>query len=229
MNFFSTSSTVPRKNLKKLDLSPAMDLIRKYFPDLSPQQQARFEKLLEILPLLNEKVNVISRKDISSLEEKHILHSLSIAKKFRFSDSDRVIDVGTGGGFPGIPLAVMFPDTHFTLVDSIGKKVRLVNELSRQLELSNVLAIRDRMENLKLKADFVVSRAVSAFHKLHSWTDPLILPGENNNMPRGLIALKGGDLSDELKEFENQVKIFPISAWFEEPFFSTKKIVYLKK
>jgi len=206
-----------------------MDLIRKYFPHLSPLQQVRYEKLIQILPALNEKVNVISRKDIAFLEERHILHSLSIARQFQFSDSHRVIDVGTGGGFPGIPLAILFPNTHFTLVDSIGKKIQLVNELTRRLELQNVVAIRDRMENLDLKADFVVSRAVSAFPKLYSWTDSLILPGKRNHMPNGLISLKGGELSDELKAFGNRVKIFPISTWFEESFFSTKKIVFLKK
>jgi 16S rRNA (guanine527-N7)-methyltransferase len=206
-----------------------MDLIRKYFPDLSPLQEAQFEKLLKLLPTLNDKVNVISRKDIASLEEKHILHSLSIARQFQFSQKDRVIDVGTGGGFPGLPLAILFPDTRFFLVDSIEKKIRLVNELSRQLELQNVRVIRDRMENLDLKAEFVVSRAVASFEKLYHWTNKMILPGKRKNMPNGLISLKGGDLSDELRLFGNQVKIFPISAWFEESFFSTKMIVYLKK
>lgn len=206
-----------------------MDLIRKYFPSLSSLQQTRFEKLLEILPLLNEKVNVISRKDIVSLEEKHILHSLSIAMKFQFGARDRIIDVGTGGGFPGIPLAILFPDTHFTLLDSIEKKINLVNELILHLEMDNVSTIRDRMENIDLKADFVVSRAVASFDKLYHWTRRIILPGKSGSMPNGLISLKGGELTDELKSFEPRVELFPISAWFEESFFSTKKIVFLKK
>jgi len=206
-----------------------MDLIRKYFPSLSSLQQTRFEKLLEILPLLNEKVNVISRKDIVSLEEKHILHSLSIAMKFQFGARDRIIDVGTGGGFPGIPLAILFPDTHFTLLDSIEKKISLVNELILHLELDNVSTIRDRMENIDVKADFVVSRAVASFDKLYHWTRRIILPGKSGSIPNGLISLKGGELTDELKSFEPRVELFPISAWFEESFFSTKKIVFLKK
>lgn len=206
-----------------------MDLILKYFPELLPSQVARYETLLSTLPRLNEKVNVISRKDIDSLEEKHVLHSLSLAKKFSFVPDTQVMDVGTGGGFPGIPLAIMYPDTSFILVDSIGKKIKLVQELCSLLDLSNVLPLNRRMEDVDMQADFVVSRAVAAFPSLHEWTRKIISPGHRASMPNGLISLKGGDLSDELRPFRNRVKLFPLNEWFEEAFFSTKMIVYLKK
>ena len=206
-----------------------MDLILKYFPDLTQPQIKQFENLLHILPLLNLKVNVISRKDIAQLEERHILHSLAIAKKIEFHSGARVLDVGTGGGFPGIPLALMFPGATFTLVDSIGKKINLVGEIVEQLEIKNVRLINERMEQLDMKADFVVSRAVTAFPKLVQWTRRLISPGHTQSMPNGLISLKGGDLEKELIPFKKDVEVYPISNWFEESFFSSKMIVYLKK
>lgn len=206
-----------------------MDLIFKYFPGLSSQQIQHFERLIQVLPQLNQKVNVISRKDIAFLEERHILHSLSIAKKFQFDHKARVLDVGTGGGFPGIPLAIMFPETAFTLVDSIGKKIKLLNELVRDLDLKNVSTVNDRMEHLTLKTDFVVSRAVTAFPLLNQWTRKLIVRGNEQSMPNGLISLKGGDLEKELKPLQNLTEIFPLSSWFTESFFSSKMIVYLKK
>jgi len=206
-----------------------MELILKYFPELNPSQISRFEILQRVLPKLNEKVNVISRKDIGSLEERHILHSLGIAKKFSFGPHTRVMDVGTGGGFPGIPLAILFPDSRFTLVDSIRKKIQLVEELCDALQMENVIPIHARMEDLKTKTDFVVSRAVTAFPRLHKWTLPLIRPGSSGPIPNGLISLKGGNLNEELRPFRKGVKQFPLSEWFEEPFFSSKIIVYLKK
>ncbi len=206
-----------------------MDLILKYFPDLTSQQIKHFEKLMLILPRLNQRVNVISRKDIEYLEERHILHSLSIAKMFQFDSTARVLDVGTGGGFPGIPLAIMFPKASFTLVDSIGKKITLVGEIVQELGLKNVTAVNQRMELLDLKADFVVSRAVTAFPKLHQWTRKLIEPGSDQSMPNGLISLKGGDLAKELMPYEKHVECFSLSSWFKESFFSSKMIVYLKK
>jgi len=184
---------------------------------------------MSILPGLNEEVNVISRKDIVHLEERHILHSLAIAKKFSFDPGSRVLDVGTGGGFPGIPLALLFPAADFTLVDSIGKKIRLVAELVRLLEIENVRLEHQRVEQLDMKADFVVSRAVTAFPKLVSWTGALIDPGHVHSMPNGLISLKGGELDKEIRPYRKDIELYPISGWFEEPFFSSKMIVYLKK
>ena len=205
-----------------------MELIRKYFPLLDTTQERQFSKLIEILPGLNQQVNVISRKDIDHLEERHILHSLAIAKKFPFAPGQSVIDVGTGGGFPGIPLAILFPESSFFLVDSIGKKINMVKEISASLDLKNVSALNQRAETLDKKADFVVSRAVTAFPKLYQWTSPLI-KRSRGEQKRGMIALKGGDLETELSSFQNRVQLFPISQWFEESFFSTKTIVYIKK
>jgi 16S rRNA (guanine527-N7)-methyltransferase len=206
-----------------------MRLIRAYFPELSPGQEHHFQLLMEILPRFNQQVNVVSRKDIGSLEERHILHSLAIAKKFSFHQECTVIDAGTGGGFPGLPLAILYPDARFILVDSIRKKIGLVREVAARLGLQNVTAVHSRVEELPLKADFVVSRAVAPFHQLFQWTDRLIRPGHSPEMANGLISLKGGDLEAELHSFLDRVEIYAISDWFAEPFFSTKKIVYLKK
>lgn len=206
-----------------------MDLIRKYFPDLDAGQLQAFSGLLELLPELNQSVNVISRKDVDSLEERHILHSLAIGKVFAFNRYTRVIDVGTGGGFPGIPLAILFPESSFTLVDSIGKKILLVEELIKELDIKNVKARKARMEEVNLKADFVVSRAVTAFPKLEEWTRKLIVPGKRINLANGLISLKGGSLEVELAPYGKKVRQYPLKELFEEEFFSTKKIVYLKK
>jgi len=206
-----------------------MLLIQSYFPDLTPNQIERFRKLLELLPLLNQQVNVVSRRDVGALEERHVLHSLSIVKAFSFHPGSTVLDVGTGGGFPGIPLAIYFPEVSFTLVDSIGKKIRLVGELAEKLRIPNVTPVHSRMEALTRQADFVVSRAVTQFSRLHQWTDPLIRSGHRSNLPNGLIALKGGDLQEELQPYGDRVEVFPISRWFREPFFSSKMIVYLKK
>jgi len=206
-----------------------MELIRKYFPSLEPTQLKQFETLLDLVPRLNSRVNVISRKDVDHLEERHVLHSLSIAMLVQFGQGTRVIDAGTGGGFPGIPLAILFPEALFLLVDSIGKKIRLVQEVCEALELENVQAIQERVEKLHTVSDFVVTRAVTALPRMQSWADPLIRPGHKCSLANGLIALKGGDLEEELGALYRRVEMVPLSRWFKEPFFSTKTIVYLKK
>ena len=202
--------------------------LKQYFPSITDVQLNTFSELFFLYHYWNEKINLISQKDIDNLLTRHILHSLAIAKIFQFQTGSTIVDVGSGGGFPGIPLAILFPETHFTLVDSIGKKVRLVKETCGALGLQNVKAIHERVEKLETRADFVVSRAVTAFPELYRWTSGLLRPGlgENHN---GLIALKGGDLKAELAPFKSRVELYPISGWFHESFFSTKTIVYLKK
>jgi 16S rRNA (guanine527-N7)-methyltransferase len=205
-----------------------MELIHKYFPESTEKQVQQYQKLLDIIPVLNKQVNVISRKDIDYLEEKHLLHSLSLAKIFSYSNVKRILDAGTGGGFPGIPLAIFFPEIQFILVDSIGKKIRLVDEACKFLGVSNVKAIHERVEKISLPVQLVVTRAVAPLEKLDIWTRALIEVKESAE-PNGLLALKGGDLEKELSSYRNRVEIYPISHLFEEEFFLTKKIVYLKK
>lgn len=203
------------------------ELILKYFPDLTSKQQQQFEALFPLYSEWNERINVVSRKDIEELYERHVLHSLAIAKLLSFKKGTSALDVGTGGGFPGIPLAILFPDAKFHLVDSIGKKITVVKEVATALGLENVTAEQARAEELKDKYDFVVSRAVTAFPEFYRWVSRKIKPTSANTKLNGIIYLKGGDLSEELKDFEKEIKIFDISSFFSEPFFETKKIVYL--
>ena len=204
------------------------EIIFKYFPDLTKLQQKQFALLEELYQDWNEKINVISRKDIDELYLRHVLHSLAIAKVFTFEEGHKVLDVGTGGGFPGIPLAIMFPDTQFHLIDSIGKKIGVVQEIAMALDLENVVAEQKRAEKLKSKYHFVVSRAVTQMPKFVSWVRQKIekkpLPGQK--MANGILYLKGGDLTEELVDFPQAVQ-FDISKYFEEEFFETKKVIYL--
>jgi len=208
-------------------------LIQKYFADLTEKQLWQFEQLPELYADWNEKINVISRKDIENIVEKHILHSLAIAKVVQFSAGTKILDVGTGGGFPGIPLAIMFPDCDFHLVDSIAKKIKVVSEISKAVELTNVRAEQARAETLNEHYDFVVSRAVTAFPEFLKWVKKNVtstpLSNRDNQISNGILYLKGGDLSDELRGFERQIKIFEISDFFKEDFFETKKIVYYSR
>jgi len=203
-------------------------IIQKYFPDLTEKQLRQFEMLPDLYADWNEKINVISRKDIENIAEKHILHSLAIAKVIQFNAGTKILDVGTGGGFPGIPLAILFPDCEFHLVDSIAKKIKVVSEISNAIGLTNVRAEQARAETLKGKYDFVVSRAVTAFPEFLNWVKKNIYVGARHAspLPNGILYLKGGDLKDELRGFERQITIFDISNYFEEDFFETKKVVY---
>lgn len=204
-----------------------MEIISKYFNDLTPVQVAQFGDMEKLYAEWNSKINVISRKDIGELYVRHVLHSLSIAAVVHFKPGTKVLDVGCGGGFPGIPLAVLFPEVQFTLVDSIGKKILVVNEIVKALGLTNVIAVNQRAETLKHKYDFIVSRAVTAFPNFVSLTRGLISKKSFNDLPNGIIYLKGGDFNDEIVPFEDTVEVDDISSFFDEPFFETKKLVYL--
>ncbi|MCE7990606.1 MAG: 16S rRNA (guanine(527)-N(7))-methyltransferase RsmG [Roseivirga sp.] len=205
-----------------------MDTILKYFPDLSEQQIAQFSQLGELYGYWNERINVVSRKDIENLYEKHVLHSLAIAKVHRFGPESEILDVGTGGGFPGIPLAILFPDCKFHLVDSIGKKIKVVNEVAKAIGLENVKAQQIRAEEIKGSYDFIISRAVSRLSVFYPWIRRKIKPGRQFRLKNGLLYLKGGDLKAEIKESGLQrVRTFHISDFFQGEFFETKQVVYV--
>lgn len=203
-------------------------IILKYFPEISSVQISQFEKLLELYSFWNNQINVISRKDIELLYERHVLHSLGIAKVMKFKPGTEVLDVGTGGGFPGIPLAILFPESNFTLVDSIGKKIKVVNEVASALELKNVKSFHKRAEEIDKKFHFVVSRAVTEFPVFHSWVKNKFLKENFNDLPNGILYLKGGDLKEEFGRFFGQAKFYDLKGFFEEEFFETKKVVYYK-
>lgn len=204
-----------------------MDIVLKYFPDLTPQQKEHFAALQGLYSEWNEKINVISRKDIEQLYERHVVHSLAIYKFLPFQPGSKILDIGTGGGFPGIPLAIMMPDVQFHLTDSIGKKIKVVQEVADALGLKNVKAEHIRSEQVKDKYDFVVSRAVAELKMLLAWSNGKVLKDNINALPNGLICLKGGDLKDELKEVKREKEVYSLTDYFSEEFFETKKLVYL--
>ena len=207
-----------------------MDIIKKYFPNLTPKQLQQFEQLLPLYTDWNQKINVISRKDIENLYERHVLHSLAIAKLYTFLPGAEILDLGTGGGFPGIPLAIFFPETQFTLIDGTGKKIRVVEEVKTALGLTNVRAKQIRAEELKQHFDFVVSRAVAQLDQLINWSFRLLKKKQQHAIPNGLIALKGGNVQAEMKALPRKeyIEIESISNLFEEAFFEEKFVVYVQ-
>ncbi len=203
-----------------------MEKILTYFPELSPEQIEKFNSLQELYEERNEKINVISRKDMDDFYERHVLHSLGIAKIQPFMHGARILDIGTGGGFPGIPLAIMFPEARFHLVDSIGKKIKVVQEVAHSLGLANVLAEQNRAENITGEYDFIVSRAVTGMDDFVKWTKNKIAKKQMHTLKNGILYLKGGDLTDELRNFE-KATVFQLSDYFDEAFFETKKLVHI--
>lgn len=207
-----------------------MEIIQKYFPELSDIQIKQFSQLGPLYMEWNQKINVVSRKDIDNIYDHHILHSLAIAKIISFKPNATILDLGTGGGLPGIPLAILFPDTNFILADGTGKKIKVVNEIIEALELKNVNGIHSRAEELKMKFDFVICRAVAKLDKLVTWTSRLIKNQQVHSLPNGLITLKGGAIKEEIKELPKgeYTEVYPLSNFFEEAYYEEKVAVYVQ-
>ncbi|NOY48605.1 MAG: 16S rRNA (guanine(527)-N(7))-methyltransferase RsmG [Chlorobi bacterium] len=203
-----------------------MELILKYFPNLTDDQIDKFEKLKALYQDWNLKINVVSRKDIDELYLRHVLHSLGIAKVIEFKDGTKILDVGTGGGFPGIPLAILFPDCNFHLVDSINKKLKVVNGVASDLGLNNIKTTHTRVEAINDTYDFIISRAVTAMPTFVSWVKGKVAKTQNHEIKNGILYLKGGDLTEELQNYKS-VSIYNLSDYFTEAFFETKKVVHL--
>nr|WP_067059028.1 16S rRNA (guanine(527)-N(7))-methyltransferase RsmG [Mucilaginibacter sp. L294] len=203
------------------------EILIKYFPGITAGQKAQFAQLQELYTLWNSQINVISRKDIDLLYERHVLHSLGIAKVMAFLPGENVLDVGTGGGFPGIPLAILFPETSFHLVDSIGKKIKVVTEVAAALELKNVKATHARAEEIKEQFDFVVSRAVTQLKDFYPWVKGKFKKQHTNKLPNGILYLKGGDLTQEIADAGLAVQQYHLKDYFEEEFFETKQVIYV--
>lgn len=208
--------------------SELLNIITKYFPELTETQLRQFSALQSLYEEWNAQINVISRKDIEALYEKHVLHSLGIAKVMSFASETKVLDVGTGGGFPGIPLAILFPKVEFTLVDSIGKKIKVVNEVAAAIGLKNVKAYHSRVEDIKDKFHFVVSRAVTEFPVFYNWVRQKFLSEQFNPLPNGILYLKGGDLQEEFGKYYENAKFYELKEFFEEEFLKRKKLFTTK-
>lgn len=208
-------------------MSTTSEIIYNYFPALSAQQHEQIDRLQSLYEEWNAQINVVSRKDIDLLYERHVLHSLAIQKFIQLKSGSQVLDIGTGGGFPGIPLAIFNPDVQFILSDSIGKKIKVVQGVADALGLKNVSAIHERSEKIKGQFDFVVSRAVADISELVKWSNGKIKKQQQNALPNGLICLKGGDLKEELSPYKKRVQVFNLSDYFKEEFFETKRLVYL--
>lgn len=204
------------------------EIVTKYFT-LTPEQQQRFDALGGLYAEWNAKINVISRKDIEELYVRHVLHSLAIAKVCEFEAGAKIVDIGCGGGFPTIPLAILFPEVEFTAVDSIGKKITVVREIAAALGLTNVTPVNARIEAVKGEFDYVVSRAVTDMKTLKGWALPKLRSGQRGSLPNGMLVLKGGDLAEELGNARLRCDIHPISSFFEEEFFDTKQVIYAKR
>ncbi|MCX6312253.1 MAG: 16S rRNA (guanine(527)-N(7))-methyltransferase RsmG [Bacteroidetes bacterium] len=201
--------------------------IAHYFPELTTGQVARFTRLVDVYNFWNAQINVISRKDMDNFYLHHVLHSLAISQVIKFKPGSEILDVGTGGGFPGIPLAIMFPDVKFHLVDSIGKKIKVVSEVANALQLKNVTWQQVRADEMRHQYDFIVSRAVGQWNDLHSWTARLLKKKSEHELANGWILLKGGDLKDEFRLVTRKMVEYPISNYFKEDFFETKKVIYI--
>ncbi len=204
-----------------------MEIIKKYFPDLTEIQRQQFMQLDKLYQEWNAKINVISRKDLDNLYERHVLHSLGIAKVISFKPGTTILDAGTGGGFPGIPLAILFPETQFLLADSIAKKIKVVNEVSKALDLKNVEGKQARVENINQQFDFIVSRAVARLPEFMIWCKGKIKRTGFNNLHNGILYLKGGDLAEELAPVKTRNRVYELSQYFDEEFFETKKVVHV--
>lgn len=204
-------------------------LISKYFPDLDEEKKGKFAQLEDLYKDWNSKINVVSRKDIDELYLRHVLHSLGIVKVQSFMPGASVLDIGTGGGFPGIPLAIMFPETEFVLVDSIGKKIKVVNGVAEALSLNNVSGIHARAEQIDQQFDFIVSRAVTRMKPFYQWTKGKFKKESVHERKNGILYLKGGDLKEEMAESKLRYKSYDLSSFFEEDFFETKKVIYVEK